>query len=87
MGKETIWISNIYSPYIAQCQGILIPESDPGKFCSWNPEIWVLESGIQLKEYGIPLTIGYPESNSTDKYWNTVPGIRNPQRGIQNPRL
>ena len=27
-----------------------------------------------------------PES-STDKYWNPVPGIRNRQRGIQNPRL
>ena len=25
--------------------------------------------------------------SSTDKDWNAVPGIRNPRRGIQNPRL
>ena len=30
----------------------------PGKFWLWNPESWVLDSGIQLKESGIPLTIG-----------------------------
>ena len=34
---------------------------------------------------GILLTIGIP--NSTDKHWNPVLGIRNPRRGIQNPRL
>ena len=34
---------------------------------------------------GIRLTIGIP--NSTDKHWNPVLGIRNPRRGIQNPRL
>ena len=26
---------------------------NPGKFCSWNPEFWALESGKQLKESGI----------------------------------
>ena len=31
---------------------------NPAKFCKWNPESWVLESGIQLKESGISLTIG-----------------------------
>ena len=46
-----------------------------------------MESGIQLKESGIPLTTGIQNSSSTDKNWNPVPGIRNPQRGIQNPRL
>ena len=47
-----------------------------------------LESGIQLKESGIPLTIGIRNPSSTDKkIWNPVPGIRNPQRGIQNPVL
>ena len=35
--------------------------------------IFLMESGIQLKESGI--------------HWNPVPGIRNPQRGMQNPRL
>ena len=27
----------------------------------WNPESWVLESGVQLKESGLPLAIN-PES-------------------------
>ena len=31
-------------------------------FCLWNPESWALESGIQLKESGIPITIGSPNS-------------------------
>ena len=30
---------------------------NPEDFCSWNPGFWVLESGIQLKESGIPLKI------------------------------
>ena len=58
-----------------------------GNLCSWNPESWVLETGIQLKESGIPLTIGIQNPSSTDKYWNPVPGIRNPRCGIQNTRL
>ena len=52
-----------------------------------NPESWVLESRIQLKESGIPLTIGIQSPTSTDKDWNPVHGIRNPLRGVQNPRL
>ena len=41
----------------------------------WNPEShYQLESGIQ-------------KPSSTDKYWNPVIVIRNPQRGVQNPRL
>ena len=31
--------------------------------------------------------IGIQNPSSTDKDWNPVPGIRNPQRGIQNSRL
>ena len=50
----------------------------------WNPDSWVLESGIQLKESGIALMIGIQNPSSTDKNWNPVPGIRN-RRGIQNP--
>ena len=57
------------------------------KFCWWNPRSWVVESGIQFKESVIPLTIGIQNSSSTDKNWNRVPGIQNPQRGVQNPRL
>ena len=44
--------------------------------------IRVVESGIQLKESEIPLTIGFQNPSSTDKHWNPVPGIRNPRSGI-----
>ena len=60
---------------------------ETGKICLWNPESWALESGIQLKESRIPLTIEIQNPSSTDKNWNPVPGIRNPSCGIQNPRL
>ena len=43
--------------------------------------------GIHLKESGIQLRIGIQNPSSTDKDWNQVAGIRNPRRGIQNPRL
>ena len=42
------------------------------------------ESGIQLKESGIPLTIGIQNPVFTYKNWNPVRVIR---RGIQYPRL
>ena len=48
---------------------------------------WDLESGIQLKESGIPFTIGIQNPNFTHKDRNPVPEIRNRQLGIQNPRL
>ena len=57
---------------------------NPRNFCLWNPESWAFESGIQLKESGIPLIIGIQNLSSTDKDWNPVPGIRNPRSGIQN---
>jgi len=60
---------------------------NPVNFFLWNLESWVLESGIQLKESGIPLTIGIQNPSSTDSNWNPAPGIRNPQRRIQNPGL
>ena len=47
----------------------------------------LVESRIQLKESGIPLTIRIQNPTSTDKNWNPVPGIQNPRRAIQNPRL
>ena len=37
-----------------------------GKFCLWNTKSWALDSGIQLKESGIPLTIGIQNRSSTD---------------------
>ena len=63
---------------IAPCKGIRIPESR---------KILLIESGKQPKESGILLTIGIQNPSFTDKYGNPLPGIRNPQRGFQNPRL
>ena len=62
---------------MASCKKIRIPD------CWWNLESWALEYGIQLKESGIPLTIGIRNGNSSDK----ESGIQSPRRGIQNPRL
>ena len=44
-----------------------------GKFCLWNLGSQALESGIQLKEFGIPLTTGIKSPSSTD----LKSGIRN----------
>ena len=41
---------------VAPGKGIWISKS-VGSLCLWNPQPWVLESGIQLKESGILLTI------------------------------
>ena len=81
-----------YPVVIVLFRGIspLVRESgfpNPGKFCLWNREFWALESGIQLKEFRIPLRIGIQNPSSTDEDWNQLSGIRNPRRGIQNPRL
>ena len=67
----------------ARCKGV----QKLGKVCLWNPESLVLESGIQLKESRIPLMIETQIPSSSDKDWNPVPGIWNPQCEIQNPRL
>ena len=40
---------------------------NPRKFCFWNPESSVLESGIQIKESGIPITIGIQNSTVLQK--------------------
>ena len=69
--------------HFAPCKGI----RNLRKFCLWNAESLVLESGIQLKESRIPLMIGTQNPSSSDKDWNLVPGIWNPQCEIQNPRL
>ena len=39
-----------------------------------NLESWAVESGMQLKESGIPLTIAIQNQSSTDKDWNPVSG-------------
>ena len=45
----------------------------------WNPESWALESGVQLKESGIPLVIGSENPSSTD---NLECGIRDVESRI-----
>ena len=55
--------TNIENPGIASCKEIQIP----GNFSLWNLESWTLESGIQLKESGIPSTIEIPNPSPTEK--------------------
>ena len=57
----------------ARCKEIQITESE---------RFLLVESGIQLKQSGIRLTIGIRNPSSTHKDWNPVPGIRNPWCGI-----
>lgn len=69
------WVSKVSLP---QCCPV----------CLWNPESRALESEIYHKESRIPKTIGVRNPSTTDKKpRNPVPGIRNPERGIQIPRL
>ena len=42
-------------------------DSESSKVLLWNQEFWALESGVQLKESGIPLTIGIRNPSSNDK--------------------
>lgn len=51
--------------FVTPCKGFRILES--GKFHLWNPEAWDLDSGMQLKEPEILLTIGTLNPNSTEK--------------------
>ena len=60
---------------------------NPRKFCLWNPESWVLESGIQIKVSGILITIEI--KNSTVLQKNTgiqylEPGIHSVESRIQD---
>ena len=76
---------------VAPRKGLRIPESEkflPVESGIWNPQkILLAESGIQLNEYGISLTIRIQNPSSTIKHLTQVPGIWNPWREIQNPRL
>ena len=61
--------------------GILV-ESGIHEILPPESNSWALESGIQFKESGIPLTIGIQNPSSTDKDWNPVSGIWNLESGI-----
>ena len=60
-----------------------------GKFASGfrNPRLWNPE--YRSQRIWNPTNDWNPESkfHSDQKDWNPVPGIRNPWRGIRNPRL
>ena len=81
----------------AWCNGIRIPESKnvlPVGSRIWenlllNPKSWALESGIQLKESGIPPTIAIQNPTTVPLTKTEIhhQEIRNPRSGIQNPRL
>ena len=53
------------------------PDSGINKnFGMWNLEFWALESGIQFKDFGIPLTSAIWNPSSADKesgiqYWES----------------
>ena len=56
-------------------KGIRIPET-AGNFCLWHLESWALESGRQLKESGIQISlIKNPESSA----WNPESTLWNPE--------
>ena len=78
--------SRVYKKCLGACnEGNRIPES--GKHLLVESGMLGFESGIHLKESGIPLTVEIQNPSSNDKDLNPVPEIRNPRRGIQNPRL
>ena len=58
-GNKVFWIRSSVHPF----KGIRIPES--GNFLLSNPESFVLESGKQSKDSGIPPTIGIRNPSST----------------------
>ena len=71
-------ISFVFRQFRASCKVIRIPEST--KFLLG--EFGIL--GIELQEYGIPLTIGIKNTSCIDKNRESVTEIRNLWRGTQN---
>ena len=75
--------SPCFSPHVRES---VIPES--GKIL--RVDSGILGFGIRNtahKESRTPLAIGIQNPSSPQKDWNPAPGIRNPWRGIRNPRL
>ena len=62
---------------------------NPGNSCLCNPESWALQSGLQLKEYRIPVIIGIRNPSSIDKetgFQELESGIHCVESRIQNCR-
>ena len=74
---------------VAPCKAIRIPKS--GKFLLVQSESisWAFKIGLQLKKLG-NLLFGLESGNQVRFHWqgiwNPIPGIRNPQLRIHNPR-
>ena len=68
---------------MASCKGIRIPQSV--EFLLVKSRI--MGFGICKTVYGILLRIEIHNPSSTDKDRSQLPGIQNPWRGIENPRL
>ena len=76
---------------VAPCKGI----QNPGIVYLWemfnfacgiqNPGLWNPEYTRRIRN--LTLKTGIRNPSSTDKDWNPVPAIWNPQRRIQYPRL
>ena len=72
-------------PGVRECSSCGI--RNPGKYCYWNPKCWALESEIQVKESGVPVTIGIQNprlESSTLNRESTVwkPGSRTVLHGL-----
>ena len=60
---------------------------NPGNSCLCNPESWALQSGLQFKEYRIPLITGIRNPSSIDKetgFQELESGIHCVESRIQN---
>ena len=78
--KETVRYRRVSANgglFCPSCFGPWKGFQNPGNFCFWNP---ALDSGIRLKESGIPLTIGIRNPRSTDK----KSGIQYQESGIHS---
>ena len=74
-------LSDHVAKIVATESGKFIPVLHPESVKIWLMESRILGFGIRNTAQGIRNLL------RTDKYWNPVPGIPNPQRGIQNRRL
>ena len=53
-----LFLTSLLSSSLLSSQSFIGKQFSYPSFCLWNPGSWYLESVIQVKESGIPLTIG-----------------------------
>ena len=69
---------SVFIPNQEVLKCLVVGIGNPGNFCLWIQESRVLESEIQLKDIGIPLTVGIRNPRST----NTESRIQDLKSGI-----